>query len=359
MLNQVFRLMSTSLAFDRMQPLERRLRLPVQAEAADAFMQIPPLFHAAVALSEDYYSRMAFFRRPRANSAHALQGLWQVVSAYKWRVAGALVFLILAKVATVSVPLVLKRIVDELSRPEQISTLPVLILAGYAVLRFSSTLFNELRDLLFARVTQQTVATYAHKVFTHLHDLGSRFHAQRRIGGLLPDIERGTNGIAFLLGIGLFTLVPTLAEIGMVLTIMGTRYSLWYTGIISATFVLYTGFTVAFTTRHTIFQRRVNRLDSSAKSHLTDSLMNYDSVKYFTNEQLDSRRFQDIMKHWADAATDNQKALFVLHVGQSAVIALGVSAIMLLAGNDVMSGRMTVGDPRAGGRSSVSTSTVS
>ncbi|MDQ9170461.1 ABC transporter ATP-binding protein/permease [Oxalobacteraceae bacterium R-40] len=288
---------------------------------------------------------MLFFRRSQQNSSFsALQGLWQVIAGYRWRVAGALAFLILAKMASVSVPLVLKRIVDVLSRPEQVAALPVLILTGYAILRFSSTLFNELRDLLFSRVTQQTVATYAHKVFTHLHELGSRFHAQRRIGGLLPDIDRGTNGIAFLLGVGLFTIVPTIVEIGMVLAIMGARYSLWYTAIISVTFILYTGFTVVFTSRRTIFQRRVNRLDSSAKSRLTDSLINYDSVKYFTNEKLESHRFQDIMKSWADAATDNQKALFILHVGQSGVIALGVSSIMLLAGQDVMTGGMTVGD---------------
>jgi ATP-binding cassette subfamily B protein len=287
---------------------------------------------------------MRFFSRTGAKPPSALHGLWQVVAGYRWRLVGALFFLILAKVASVSVPLVLKRIVDELSRPEQLAVLPVLLLAGYAILRFASTLFNELRDLLFSRVTQHTVATYAHKVFAHLHALGSRFHAQRRIGGLLPDIDRGTNGIAFLLGVGLFTIVPTIVEIGMVLAIMGTRYSQWYTAIISLTFLLYTGFTVIFTSRRTIFQRRVNRLDSNAKSRLTDSLINYDSVKYFTNEQLEAQRFREIMGHWADAATDNQKALFTLHVGQSAAIALGVSSIMLLAGQDVMSGQMTVGD---------------
>jgi ATP-binding cassette subfamily B protein len=281
---------------------------------------------------------------PNVDSNHALQGLWQVVAHYRWRVLCALAFLIVAKVASVSVPLILKKIVDTLSRPEQVAALPILMLSGYALLRFSSTLFNELRDLLFSRVTQETVAIYAHKVFTHLHALGSRFHAQRRIGGLLPDIDRGTTGIAFLLGVGLFTLVPTVIEIAMVLGIMGTRYSLWYMAIISITFVLYTGFTVIFTSRRTIFQRRVNRLDSNAKSRLTDSLINYDSVKYFTNEALESHRFHNIMKQWANAAMDNQKALFILHVGQSGVIALGVSSIMLLAGQDVLSGRMTVGD---------------
>jgi ATP-binding cassette subfamily B protein len=284
---------------------------------------------------------------PTSQQEHAkyiLSDLWQVVSTYRWRLAGAVAFLVLAKVASVSVPLVLKRIIDVMSRPEQVAALPAVLLAGYAVLRFSSTLFNELRDLLFSRVTQRTVAAYALRVFTHLHALGSRFHAQRRIGGLLPDIDRGTNGIAFLLGIGLFTVVPTLIEIGLVLAIMGMRYSAWYTAIISATFLVYTGFTIVFTSRRAIHQRRVNRLDSRAKSRLADSLINYDSVKFFTNEDLESQRFRGIMERWTGAVVNNQKALFTLHTGQSAIIALGVAAIMLLAGRDVLSGRMTVGD---------------
>jgi len=280
----------------------------------------------------------------QASQQSVMRDLWSVISGYRWRIAGAMIFLILAKVASVSVPLVLKRIVDELSRPEQLAALPVFLLGGYAVLRFSSTLFNELRDLLFSRVTQTTVAIYAHNVFAHLHRLGPRFHAARRLGGLLPDIDRGTSGIAFLLGVGLFTLVPTLIEIGLVLAIMGSRYSAWYTVIISATFLLYTGFTLTFTARRTIFQRRVNRLDSSAKSRMADSLMNYDAVKYFTNEAAEAHRFESIMGRWTDAAIDNQKALFILHVGQSAVIALGVAAVMLLAGQDVLARGMTVGD---------------
>jgi ATP-binding cassette subfamily B protein len=273
-----------------------------------------------------------------------LRTLWEVMAIYRWRIGGALLFLILAKVSSVGVPLLLKRIVDTLSRPEQLTALPVYLLAGYAAVRFLSTLFTELRDLLFSRVTQHTVATFAHNVFTHLHELGSRFHAQRRIGGLLPDIDRGTNGISFLLGVGLFTLVPTLIEIGMVLAIMGSRYSGWYTAIISATFLFYTGFTVVFTSRRTIYQRRVNKLDSSAKSRLADSLINYDSVKYFTNESLEARRFEGIMDRWAGAVLANQKALFILHVGQSSIIALGVASVMLLAGEDVLARGMTVGD---------------
>ncbi|TFW06477.1 ABC transporter ATP-binding protein/permease [Oxalobacteraceae bacterium OM1] len=280
----------------------------------------------------------------QAGGSNVLLDLWRVVSTFRGRVLLSLVCLIFAKIAVVSVPLVLKRIVDELSRPENLLVLPALLLTGYAALRFASTLFNELRDLAFSRVTQHTVASYALSTFSHLHALSARFHAQRRIGGLLPDIDRGTNGIAFLLGVGLFTLVPTLLEIGMVVAIMTARYSNWYTLILGVTFALYCIFTVIFTARRSMVQRRVNRLDSTAKSLLADSLINYDTVKYFTNEHGESKRFQGLMDHWAEAVIANQKALFTLHVGQSAIIALGVASVMLMAGRDVLTHGMTVGD---------------
>ena len=273
-----------------------------------------------------------------------MQDLAKVVAPYRWRVLAAVTLLVLAKVATVWVPLVLKRIIDALSQPQNMAALPVYLLAGYAVLRFSSTLFNELRDMVFSRVTQRTVATYAQMTFEHLHRLGARFHARRQMGGLLPDIDRGTGGIAFLLGVGLFTIVPTLIEIGLVLFIITSRYSSGYAAAILLTFLVYTGFTVVFTARRAVHQRRVNRLDSSAKSRLADSLINYDAVKYFTNEALEAERFEGIMRHWTEAAVANQKALFILHVGQSAIIACGVAAVMLLAGRGVMAGAMTVGD---------------
>lgn len=276
--------------------------------------------------------------------ANVLLNLARVIAAYRGRVLGALVFLIAAKIAAVSVPAILKSIIDELSRPEQLQSLPVYLLAGYAALRFTSTLFNELRDLVFSRVTQRTVASYALHTFRHLHSLGSRFHSGRRIGGLIPEIDRGTSAIAFLLGVGLFTVVPTIIEIGLVMAILLLGYSGWYVVIILCTFALYTGFTVAFTARRAIFQRRINRLDSSAKSRLADSLMNYDAVKIFTNEELEARRFGNIMRRWTNAGIGNQQALFVLHVGQSGIIALGVASVMLLAGYGVVQGQMTVGD---------------
>jgi ATP-binding cassette subfamily B protein len=270
--------------------------------------------------------------------------LWGVLAQYRWRVTISVLLLLIAKVATVAVPLVLKRIIDAFSQASLPSRLPVYLLAGYALLRFSSTLFNEWRDLLFARVTLRTVSAYAQKTFAHLHALGPRFHGQRQIGSLLPDIDRGTTGIAFLLGVGLFTIVPTLVEIALVLFVMLGRYSAGFAAIIVVTFLLYAGFTLAFTAQRVIYQRRVNKLDSRAKGQMADSLINYDTVKYFTNEELESRRFSAIMDRWLEAGAGNQRALFPRHVGQSAVIAVGVAAIMLLAGQAVMQHQMSVGD---------------
>lgn len=154
--------------------------------------------------------------------------IWHVVSLYRWRIITAMLCLLTAKVAAVAVPLLLKRIIDAFSQPGQLARLPFYLLIGYALLRFLATLFNELRDLLFVRVTLHTVSAYAQRIFSHLHALSPSFHAKRQIGGLLPDIDRGTSGIAFLLGVGLLTIVPTLVEIGLVLAVMLSRYSGWY-----------------------------------------------------------------------------------------------------------------------------------
>ena len=270
--------------------------------------------------------------------------IWQLAVRFRARIGLAMLFLIVARLANVAVPLSLKNIVDALSRPERLALLPVVLLSGYALLRFASTLFNEWRDLVFSRVTQVAVAAFARRIFAHLHQLGPRFHARRRIGGLLPEIDRGTAGLAFLLSVGLFTLLPTLVEISLVLVVMFSRYSAWYTLAIAVTFVAYTGFTLTFTARRAIHQRRVNRLDSDAKGRLADSLINADVVRTFTNEALEVRRFDGIMQDWSRAAYDNQWALFRLHVGQSALIAIGVASVMLLAGADVLGRRLTVGD---------------
>lgn len=252
--------------------------------------------------------------------------LWQVLARHRLRIGAALILLLVAKLAAVAVPLLLTRIIDTFQGgpPGHLPlTLPVLLLAGYAVLRFSSTLFNELRDLLFSRVTLDAVSGYAQRTFAHLHALGPHFHARRSLGSLLPDIDRGTGGIAFLLGVALFTIVPTLVEIGLVLAIMPRAYEAGFAAIILLTFLVYAGFTLVFTARRVVYQRRVNKLDSNAKGRLADSLINYDTVKYFTNEALEAQRFAAIMDEWRAAGAGNQRALFTLHVGQSALIGVG------------------------------------
>jgi ATP-binding cassette subfamily B protein len=263
---------------------------------------------------------------------------------FRGRLLAAVLLLVVAKIAAVAVPILLKRIVDALSRPEELLALPVWLLAGYALVRFSTTLFSEIRDLIFARVTQSTVADYALRIFSHLHALGARFHANRATGALTRDVERGTSAIGFLLGVALFTIVPTIVEIAIVVGIMVKGYPVGFALVIAATFVLYSFFSVMFTRRRAIRQRRVNELDSNANRRLVDSVLNYDTVKYYTNEAFEAQRFKSIMTDWIEAGIGNQKALTLLHVGQSAIIALGVAAVMLLAGRAVFVGDMTVGD---------------
>ena len=287
---------------------------------------------------------MAGGSREAGGGARIGAELWQVLGRHRWRIVAAVVLLLAAKLATVAVPLLLKRIIDAFSQVSMPATLPLYLLVGYALLRFSSTLFNEWRDLLFVRVTLQAVSAYAQKTFSHLHALGPRFHARRKLGSLLPDIDRGTSGIAFLLGVGLFTIVPTLVEIGLVLAIMLNRYAAGFAGIILLTFLVYAGFTLVFTARRVVYQRRVNKLDSTAKGRLADSLINYDTVKYFSGAAREAARFAAIMGDWQEAGRANQRALFTLHVGQSAIIALGVAAIMVLAGQAVLARSMSVGD---------------
>jgi ATP-binding cassette subfamily B protein len=263
---------------------------------------------------------------------------------FRRRVLAALLLLVLAKLAAVTVPLALKRIVDYLSHPEEILLVPLALLLTYAALRFASTLFGEIRDMVFVRVTQHTVADFTLRVFAHLHALSARFHITRRTGSLTREVERGTGGIGFLLGVGLFTIIPTLVEIGTIMVILTANYDYWFSIILFTTFALYTGFTVTFTEKRAVYQRALNELDSNANNRLVDSLINYETVKYFTNEKFEEKRFLEIMRDWIGIGIRNQRALSVLHIGQSAIIAVGVAAVMLLAGNQVVQGHMTVGD---------------
>ncbi|HEX6704576.1 MAG TPA: ABC transporter transmembrane domain-containing protein [Albitalea sp.] len=301
-----------------------------------------------------------------ARDPHSVQGvftgLWQAAWQFRLRTLAALALLVLAKVAGVFVPLLLKAIVDRFSRPETLHTvvgadagpalqsapavlaLPVFLLLGYAVLRFSGTLFTELRDLVFARVARRTVTSFAEQTFAKLLALSPRFHVQRNTGSLIRDVERGTTGIGFLLGAGLFTLVPTVVEFVAVLVVMAAGYSLWFTLIIVVTFFVYAAYTMVLTGKRAVHQRGVNEMDSKASGRLVDSLINYETVKTYAREAFERRRYASITDEWVERAVRNQRALSALHIGQSAIIAAGVAAVMLLAGQETVRGAMTVGD---------------
>ncbi|OQW38871.1 MAG: metal ABC transporter permease [Proteobacteria bacterium SG_bin4] len=272
--------------------------------------------------------------------AALLPYLWE----FKVRVIAALALLVLAKLANVSVPLVLKEIVDALDQPRAELVLPVFLLIGYGVLRLCSTLFGELRDAIFAKVTQRAIRRVAIKVFLHLHSLSLRFHLERQTGGVSRDIERGTRGISFLLNFMLFNILPTLLEIGLVLAILIGKYDIWFAVIIAATLLAYIALTLIVTEWRMIFRRTMNNMDSKANTQAIDSLLNYETVKYFANENWEARRYDEHLQAWEKAAVRNQTSLATLNAGQSAIIAVGVTLLMFLAADHVISGNMTLGD---------------
>ena len=266
--------------------------------------------------------------------------LWE----FKGRVIIALTLLVMAKLATVAVPLVLKEIIDALDQPRAMLVLPVLLLAGYGLLRLSSTLFGELRDAVFAKVTQRAIRRVAIKVFGHLHALSLRFHLERQTGGVSRDIERGTRGISFLLNFMLFNILPTLLEIGLVAVILLSRYNVWFSIIIFATLAAYIALTLIITEWRMIFRRTMNDMDSKANTQAIDSLLNYETVKYFNNESWEARRYDEHMQKWEVAAVRNQTSLAALNSVQSAIIAIGATLLLLLAAEGVIDGSMTLGD---------------
>jgi ATP-binding cassette, subfamily B, heavy metal transporter len=263
---------------------------------------------------------------------------------YRWRVGAALACLVVAKVANVGVPLLLKEIVDRLDRQSALLAVPLALLVAYGVLRLSTTLFTELREFLFAKVTQRAVRTIALEVFQHLHALSLRFHLARQTGGLTRDVERGTRGISTLIGYTLFSILPTLVEIGLVSTILATRYDWTFIAITLTALTLYVVATVAITEWRTNFRRQMNELDSKANTRAIDSLLNYETVKYFGNEQFEARRYDESMQRWEVAAVKSQTSLSLLNVSQSAIIAVAVTLIMWRATAGVVDGTMTVGD---------------
>jgi ATP-binding cassette subfamily B protein len=277
--------------------------------------------------------------------ASLLPYLWE----WRWRVALAIGFLVAAKVATVGVPVLLKQIVDRLApvAGQQTATLvavPLGLLVAYGALRLLSTAFTELREFVFAKVTQSAVRTIALKVFRHLHALSLRFHLERQTGGLTRDIERGTRGISSLVSYTLYSILPTLVEISLVLGYLVLNYDVWFAGITGVALTCYIVYTVAVTEWRTEFRRSMNELDSKANVRAIDSILNYETVKYFGNEDFEARRYDESMQRWERAAVRSQTSLSVLNVGQAAIIAVAVTLMVWRATVGVVEGRMTIGD---------------
>ena len=275
---------------------------------------------------------------------HTLRSLVPYLLEFKWRVIVAMTMLIFSKLANVSVPLVLKEIIDAMDKTKSVLAVPVFLIVGYGVLRLFSTLFGELRDAVFANVTQRAIRRVALKVFEHLHSLSLRFHLERQTGGVSRDIERGTRGIGFLLNFTLFNILPTLLEIGLVAAILLKKYSVWFAIITFITLVIYIALTLFITEWRMVVRRTMNDLDSKANTRAIDSLLNYETVKYFGNEQYEANRYDHHMERWEAAAVRNQTSLALLNSVQSVVIAIGITTLMLLAASQVAKGRMTVGD---------------
>jgi ATP-binding cassette subfamily B protein len=283
-------------------------------------------------------------RNDWATIATLLPYLW----VYKWRVLAALICLVGAKMANVGVPLVLKKLIDALTisptNPHALLVLPLGALVAYGALRFSTTLFTELREFLFARVTQRAVRTIALKVFRHLHALSLRFHLNRQTGGMTRDIERGTRGVSSLVSYSLFSILPTLVEITLVLGYLGTHYDAWFAGITAIALVTYITFTVTVTEWRTHFRRTMNDLDSKANTKAIDSLINYETVKYFGNEDYEAKRYDEGLQKYEQAAVRSQTSLSFLNTGQSLIIAAAVTAILWRATQGVIDKTMTLGD---------------
>lgn len=283
--------------------------------------------------------------RINRHSIRNLRQLLPYLSAYKGRALFALLCLILAKWANVSVPLVLKEIIDTFDgKPEQLLVLPVSLLLAYGAFRLLSSLFNELRDTIFARVRYHAMRQLARRVMQHLHKLSLRFHLERKTGAISRDIERGTRSVSSLMNFMVFSTVPIIVEFSLVAFILLKNYNWIFTVVTFGTVLLYITFTLLMTEWRMEHRHAMNRLDSEANTHAFDSLINYETVKYFNNEKLEQKRYDTILEKWEDVAVKSQATMSMLNFGQGSIIALGVTLIMFLATNGVVKGTMSIGD---------------
>jgi ATP-binding cassette subfamily B protein len=270
--------------------------------------------------------------------------LWR----YRWRVGLALAFMVGAKLSNVGVPLLLKNLIDSLDlkpgQPQALLVVPLGLLLAYGALRLSTSLFTELRELIFAKATEGTARSISLQVFRHLHDLSLRFHLERQTGGMTRDIERGTRAVHSLISYSLYSIVPTLIEVVLVLTLLGVKFDAWFAGITVAALVVYIGFTVVVTEWRTKFRKTLNELDSVAHSKAIDSLLNYETVKYFNNEDFEARRYDESLEKLRRAQLKSQTTLSLLNTGQQLIIATALVLMLWRATQGVVDGRMSLGD---------------
>jgi ATP-binding cassette subfamily B protein len=287
-------------------------------------------------------------RRPGRSDWGTLKRLFPYLWQYKWRVLAALAFMVGAKLANVGVPVLLKELVDAMDvkpgSPASLLVVPVGLLLAYGLLRLSTSLFTELRELVFAKATQGAARSIALATFRHLHALSLRFHLERQTGGMTRDIERGVRGIESLISYSLYSIVPTLIEVALVLTILGVKFDAWFAWITIAALAVYIFFTVSITEWRTQFRREANEFDSAAHTKAVDSLLNYETVKYFNNEEFEAKRYDQSLERLRRARLKSQTTLSLLNTGQQLVIAIGLVGMLYRATVGVADGRMTLGD---------------
>ena len=284
----------------------------------------------------------------RRNDWQTLRELLPYLWAHRGRVLFALACLVAAKLATVSVPILLKELVDGLSPVQQAAAgaliVPVALVVAYGLLRLSTSLFTELREFFFVNVTQAAMRTLALKTFRHLHSLSLRYHLERRTGAVTREIDQGIRGISSLISFTLYSILPTLIEISLVVGYLAWNYEIWFTLIVAVSLVIYITYTVAVTNWRTHVRRRWNELESKAQSRAVDSLLNFETVKYFGNEDYEARRYDETLADSQRTAVLSQRSLNVLNAGQQAIIAVALTLILWRAALGVVEGRMTIGD---------------
>ncbi len=280
----------------------------------------------------------------RSGDWRALATLLPYLWEYRGRVLAALVFLVVAKLANVAVPLVMKEVVDGLDPTLAVLTVPAALLATYGLLRFSTTLFAELRDVVFVRVTQRAIRRVALGVFRHLHQLSLRFHLERQTGGMTRDIERGTRGISTLLSYLIFSIIPVILEFALVAAVLLAKFDWRFAAITFGAVAVYLTFTFLVSEWRIAIRKHANELDSRANTRAIDSLLNYETVKYFGNEEFEAGRYDESLRRYENAATQSEASLGLLNIGQSLIIAVAVTALMFLAAEGVALRSLSLGD---------------